>query len=154
MVRRRRTTWRSTRPGPPWPPPCAWRGSRIGLIATVSTTFHHPYNLARLFGTPDHVSNGRAAWSLVTSSVGEENFGPGGLPGPEDRYARAEEALEVVNALWDSWEAGALTAGADGAAVLDRDRVRPIGHSGRFFTVAGPLNIPPLPQRRVPTGYH
>lgn len=101
-----------------------------------------------MFGTLDHVSNGRAAWNLVTSSVGEENFGPGGLPGPEDRYARAEEALEVVNALWDSWETGALTAGADGTAVLDRDRVRPIGHSGRFFTVAGPLNIPPLPQRR------
>lgn len=122
--------------------------SRIGLIATVSTTFHHPYNLARLFGTLDHVSNGRAAWNLVTSSIGEENFGPGGLPSPEDRYARAEESLEVVNALWDSWETGALTAGADGKAVLDRDRVRPIDHSGRFFTVAGPLNIPPLPQRR------
>ncbi|MFL1905649.1 NtaA/DmoA family FMN-dependent monooxygenase [Streptomyces tauricus] len=122
--------------------------SRIGLIATVSTTFHHPYNLARLFGTLDHVSNGRAAWNLVTSSIGEENFGPGDLPGPEERYARAAETLEVVNALWDSWEPGALTVGADGKAVLHRDRVHPIDHSGPFFTVAGPLNIPPLPQRR------
>ncbi|MFC9843714.1 NtaA/DmoA family FMN-dependent monooxygenase [Streptomyces sp. NPDC060223] len=122
--------------------------SRIGLIATVSTTFNHPFNLARLFGTLDHVSNGRAAWNLVTSSVGEENFGPGGLPSPEDRYARAAETLEVVNALWDSWEPGALTVGADGTAVLHRDRVHPIHHSGRFFDVAGPLNIPPLPQRR------
>lgn len=121
--------------------------SRIGLIATVSTTFHHPFNLARLFGTLDHVSNGRAAWNLVTSAVGEENFG-GVLPSPEERYARAAETLEVVNALWDSWEPGALSHGADGRAVLDRDRVHRIGHSGRFFEVAGPLNIPPLPQGR------
>ncbi|WP_308798230.1 NtaA/DmoA family FMN-dependent monooxygenase [Streptomyces sp. UH6] len=121
--------------------------SRIGLIATVSTTFHHPFNLARLFGTLDHVSNGRAAWNLVTSAVGEENFG-GVLPSPEERYARAAETLEVVNALWDSWEPGALSVGADGRVVLDRDRVRRIGHSGRFFEVAGPLNIPPLPQGR------
>ncbi|KAA0941135.1 MULTISPECIES: NtaA/DmoA family FMN-dependent monooxygenase [Streptomyces] len=122
--------------------------SRIGLIATVSSTFQHPFNLARLFGTLDHVSNGRAAWNLVTSSIGEENFGPGELPGPEERYARAAETLDVVNALWDSWEPGALTVGADGKAVLHRDRVHPIDHAGRFFTVAGPLNIPPLPQRR------
>ncbi len=122
--------------------------TRIGLIATVSTTFHHPFNLARLFGTLDHVSNGRAAWNLVTSAIGEENYGPGGLPSPEDRYARAAETLDVVNALWDSWAPGALTVGADGRAVLHRDRVHPIDHAGRFFTVAGPLNIPPLPQRR------
>ncbi|MFD4575378.1 NtaA/DmoA family FMN-dependent monooxygenase [Streptomyces sp. NPDC058417] len=122
--------------------------SRIGLIATVSTTFHHPFNLARLFGTLDHVSNGRAAWNLVTSALGEENYGPGELPGPDERYARAAEVLDVVNSLWDSWEPGALTAGPDGRAVLDRSRVRPIHHSGRFFDVAGPLNIPPLPQGR------
>lgn len=121
---------------------------RIGLIATVSSTFHHPYNLARLFGTLDHISNGRAAWNLVTSSLGEENFGPGGLPSPEERYARAAETLEVVNALWDSWQPGALTRGPDGRAVLDAAKVRPIDHTGRYFSVAGPLNIPPLPQRR------
>ncbi|MET7402503.1 NtaA/DmoA family FMN-dependent monooxygenase [Dactylosporangium sp. NPDC005572] len=122
--------------------------TRIGLIATVSTTFHHPYNLARLFGTLDHVSNGRAAWNLVTSSIGEENFGPGGLPGPEERYARAAETLDVVNALWDSWKPGALRLGPDGRAVLDPSRIRPIDHRGRYFSVEGPLNIPPLPQGR------
>ena len=122
--------------------------SRIGLIATVSTTFHHPFNLARLFGTLDHVSNGRAAWNLVTSSIGEENFGPGELPSPEDRYARAAETLKVVNALWDSWAPGALTVDGNGHAVLHPERVRPIRHAGRFFSVEGPLNIPPLPQRR------
>ncbi|MFP3387024.1 LLM class flavin-dependent oxidoreductase, partial [Tritonibacter sp. SIMBA_163] len=59
--------------------------SHIGLIATVSTTFLHPYNLARQIGTLDHLSGGRTGWNAVTSSVGEENFG-GDLPSPEERY--------------------------------------------------------------------
>ncbi|GIF22550.1 FMN-dependent oxidoreductase (nitrilotriacetate monooxygenase family) [Actinoplanes tereljensis] len=122
--------------------------THAGLIATVSTTFHHPFNLARLFGTLDHVSNGRAAWNLVTSSIGERNFGAGELPSPEQRYARAAETLEVVNALWDSWQPGALSLGPDGRAVLDPSLIKPIHHSGSFFDVEGPLNIPPLPQGR------
>src|SRR5690606_30862498 len=122
--------------------------SRIGLVTTVTTTFNHPFTLARQLGTLDHVSNGRSAWNLVTSSVGEENYG-GELPSPEDRYARAAETLEVTNALWDSWAPGALTAGAPGEpARLDPSLVHPIDHHGRFFDVAGPLNVPPLPQRR------
>ncbi|WP_433562445.1 NtaA/DmoA family FMN-dependent monooxygenase [Nocardia sp. CA-151230] len=121
---------------------------RVGLIATVTTTFHHPYNLARLFGTLDHISNGRAAWNAVTSSVGEENYSDQDLPSPEERYARAAESIEVVNALFDSWRPGALTTGAHGEVVLDTESVRPIEHAGKFFTVRGPLNIPPLPQRR------
>ena len=120
---------------------------RIGLISTVTTTFNHPFTLARQFGTLDHISNGRAAWNLVTSSIGEENYG-GELPSPEDRYARAAETLDVTDALWDSWEPGALQLGEGGSAVLDPGKVHPIDHHGRFFDVAGPLNIPPLPQRR------
>lgn len=119
----------------------------IGLIATVTTTFHHPYNLARLFGTLDHVSNGRAAWNAVTSSLGEENYGDQDLPSPEERYARATESLEVVNALFDSWKPGALVPGSDGA-VLDASLVRPIEYRGTYYTVHGPLNIPSLPQGR------
>ncbi|TQM32047.1 NtaA/DmoA family FMN-dependent monooxygenase [Nocardia bhagyanarayanae] len=122
--------------------------SHVGLIATVTTTFHHPYNLARLFGTLDHVSNGRAAWNAVTSSVGEENYGAQELPSPEERYARAAESLAVVNALFDSWAPGALTPDGRGGAVLRPELVRPIDHAGGYFTVRGPLNIPPLPQRR------
>ncbi|WP_037203118.1 NtaA/DmoA family FMN-dependent monooxygenase [Rhodococcus opacus] len=122
--------------------------SHVGLIATVTTTFHHPYNLARLFGTLDHVSNGRAAWNAVTSSLGEENYSDRDLPSPEERYARATESLEVVNALFDSWQPGALTSDGAGGTTLDADRVRPIDHAGTYFTVKGPLNIPPLPQRR------
>lgn len=119
----------------------------IGLIATVTTTFHHPYNLARLFGTLDHVSNGRAAWNAVTSSLGEENYGDQDLPSPEERYARATESLEVVNALFDSWKPGALVPGS-GGAVLDASLVRPIEYRGAYYTVQGPLNIPSLPQGR------
>ena len=122
--------------------------SKAGLIATVSSTFHHPFTLARMFGTLDHVTNGRAAWNLVTSSIGEQNYGPGDLPSPEQRYARAAETLEVVNALWDSWQPGALRRGPDGRAVLTPELIKPIDHTGEFFSVAGPLNIPPLPQRR------
>ncbi|WP_405180675.1 NtaA/DmoA family FMN-dependent monooxygenase [Nocardia sp. NBC_01377] len=122
--------------------------SHVGLIATVTTTFHHPFNLARLFGTLDHISNGRAAWNAVTSSVGEENYGDQELPSPEQRYARATESLEVVNALFDSWRPGSLTSDGHGGAVLDRDLVVPIDYRGQFFTVRGPLNIPVLPQRR------
>jgi FMN-dependent oxidoreductase (nitrilotriacetate monooxygenase family) len=122
--------------------------SRIGLIATVSTTFHHPFNLARLFGTLDHVSNGRAAWNLVTSSLGEENYGAEALPLPEERYARAAEALDVIYALWDSWKPGSLSRDERGRVVLDRSKVSPIDHAGPYFSVQGPLNIPPLPQGR------
>ncbi|MCW2092099.1 UNVERIFIED_ORG: FMN-dependent oxidoreductase (nitrilotriacetate monooxygenase family) [Rhodococcus erythropolis] len=121
--------------------------THVGLIATGTTTFHHPFNLARLFGTLDHVSNGRAAWNAVTSSLGEENYSDLDLPSPEERYARAAESLEVVNALFDSWKPGALIRG-EGSAVLDPSRVVPIEHRGKYFTVQGPLNIPSLPQRR------
>lgn len=122
--------------------------THVGLIATVTTTFHHPYNLARLFGTLDHVSNGRAAWNAVTSSLGEENYGDQELPSPERRYDRATEVLTVVNALFDSWRPGALRTDGTGGAVLDETLVRPIDHVGQHFSVRGPLNIPPLPQGR------
>lgn len=120
----------------------------VGLIATVSTTFHHPYNLARLFGTLDHISNGRAAWNAVTSSLGEENYGDGDLPSPEQRYARATESIEVVNALFDSWRPGALRPDGAGGVTLDESLVRPVDYAGQHFSVRGPLNIPPLPQGR------
>ncbi|MFC6014066.1 NtaA/DmoA family FMN-dependent monooxygenase [Nocardia lasii] len=122
--------------------------SDVGLIATVTTTFHHPYNLARLFGTLDHLSNGRAAWNAVTSSLGEENYSDQDLPSPEQRYARAAESLEVVNALFDSWRPGALRPDGAGGAILDESLVRPIDYAGQHFSVRGPLNIPTLPQGR------
>ncbi|TGD96172.1 NtaA/DmoA family FMN-dependent monooxygenase [Methylobacterium nonmethylotrophicum] len=125
---------------------------RIGLVATVSTTFHHPFNLARQLATLDHVSGGRAAWNAVTSSVGEENFGEatsdGVLPSPEARYARAAEFIAVVNALFDANARDAVIRKASGALALDPAKFHRIDHRGRHFTVAGPLNVPPLAQGR------
>lgn len=121
--------------------------SRIGLVATVSTTFTDPYNLARLIGTLDHVSGGRAAWNAVTSSVGEENFG-GELPTPEARYERAAEFIEVVNALFDANEPDAVQRGPFGGVKIDFRKLHRIDHRGRHFQVQGPLNVAPLPQGR------
>ena len=80
---------------------------RIGLIATVSTTYNDPYNLARRLASVDHVSRGRSGWNIVTSAGADEaaNFGLDDRPGHAARYARAEEFLLVAKALWDSWEA-------------------------------------------------
>lgn len=121
--------------------------SRIGLVATVSTTFHHPYNLARQIGTLDHASGGRAAWNAVTSSVGEENFGEA-LLSPEERYARAAEFIEIVNALYDANEKDAVRRGISGAITVDPLKFHRIDYRGRYFSVEGPLNVPPLPQGR------
>lgn len=121
--------------------------SRIGLVATLSTTFHHPYNLARQIGTLDHASGGRAAWNAVTSSVGEENFGEA-LLSPEERYARAAEFIEVVNALFDANERDAAQRKASGSIAIDPAKFHRIDHRGRYFRVQGPFNIPPSPQGR------
>ncbi len=122
--------------------------SRIGLVATVSTTFLDPYNLARLIGTLDHVSGGRAAWNAVTSSVGEENFCGGDLPHPEARYERAAEFIEVMNALFDANEPDAVQRSPAGAVKINFAKLHRIDHHGRHFLVQGPLNVAPLPQRR------
>lgn len=122
--------------------------SQIGLIATVSTTFHHPYNLARQIGTLDHLSGGRAGWNAVTSSVGEENFGET-LPSPEERYARAAEFIEIVNGLYDANEHDAAQRRQTGAISIDHTKFHPIAYKGRHFDVQGPLNVPPLPQGRA-----
>ncbi|MDT6941455.1 NtaA/DmoA family FMN-dependent monooxygenase [Brucella pseudogrignonensis] len=121
--------------------------SHIGLIATVSTTFLHPYNLARQIGTLDHLSGGRTGWNAVTSSVGEENFG-GDLPSPEERYERAAEFIEIVNALYDANERDAITRKASGNISVHPEKFHPINYRGKHFSVEGPLNVPPLPQRR------
>jgi FMN-dependent oxidoreductase (nitrilotriacetate monooxygenase family) len=122
--------------------------SHIGLIATVSTSWLHPYNLARQVGTLDHISGGRAGWNAVTSSVGEENFGESQLPPPQERYARATEFIEVMNALYDANERAAVQRNASGGIRLDHTKLHPINYRGDYFQVAGPLNVPPPPQRR------
>lgn len=126
----------------------AGQTSKIGLVATASTSFSEPYNLARQFASLDHLSNGRAAWNVVTSFLGEENFGSEPLPPAEKRYARAAEYLDVTTALWDSWKPGSLIADKESGIYAQDDLVREINHEGAFFNVKGPLNIARSPQGR------
>ena len=122
----------------------------IGLIATASTTYTEPYNLARQFASLDHISNGRIGWNIVTtwSPQAGSNFGGIGQVSHADRYERAEEYMEVVKGLWDSWADDAVLDDRNGGRYADRRRVRPIGHSGAHYKVAGPLNMPRSPQGR------
>src|SRR5690348_18364045 len=124
--------------------------SRVGLIATASTTYSEPFNLARQFGSIDHISNGRAAWNIVTSwlATAAENYGGDGQVSHADRYARGEEFMEVVKALWDSWADDAVIDDRATGVYARRDRIRSIDHRGDFYAVAGPLNLPRCPQRR------
>ncbi|GAA4347696.1 LLM class flavin-dependent oxidoreductase [Angustibacter luteus] len=120
----------------------------VGLIATASTTYNHPYTLARAFASLDHLSGGRAGWNIVTSAGQDEalNFG---LPGrPDGRYARATEFVEVTTALWDSFDDAAVLADKRTGIYADTDLIRPVDHHGEHFDVRGPLNI-----RRPVQGY-
>jgi FMN-dependent oxidoreductase (nitrilotriacetate monooxygenase family) len=123
---------------------------RIGLIATASTTYTEPFNLARQFASLDHISNGRVAWNIVTSwlATAARNFGGSGQVSHADRYARGEEFMAVVKALWDSWADDAVVDDRTGGRYARPDRIRPIDHRGDFYQVAGPLNLPRCPQGR------
>ncbi|MDT5015844.1 MAG: hypothetical protein QOD39_2004, partial [Mycobacterium sp.] len=122
--------------------------SRIGLIATVSSTYNEPYNLARRLASVDHVSGGRAGWNIVTSATPEEaaNFGLDNRLDHASRYVRADEFLNVAKALWDSWETGAILADKSSGHYADVSRLHAIDHDGEHFKVAGPLNVQRPPQ--------
>ena len=122
--------------------------SRIGLIATVSSTYNEPYNLARRLASVDHVSGGRAGWNIVTSAGADEaaNFGLVERPSHAARYERAHEFLTVAKALWDSWETEAVLADKESGRYADPARVHAINHVGPNFSVAGALNVERPPQ--------
>jgi N-acetyl-S-(2-succino)cysteine monooxygenase len=124
--------------------------SRIGLIATASSSYNDPFNLARRFASLDHMSNGRAGWNLVTSgSIAEaQNFGLDAVPTHADRYRRAEEFIEVATKLWDSWDDDALIGDKASGLYVETERLHAAGHDGEFFKVAGPLGVPRSPQGR------
>ncbi|MBN9087048.1 MAG: LLM class flavin-dependent oxidoreductase [Reyranella sp.] len=123
---------------------------RIGLIATASTTYTEPFNLARQFASIDHMSNGRVGWNIVTSwlAAAARNYGGDAQVTHADRYARGEEFVAVVKALWDSWADDAVVDDRDGGQYARPDRIRPINHEGEHYRVAGPLNMPRSPQGR------
>ena len=124
--------------------------SRIGMIATASTTYTEPFNLARQFASLDHISNGRIGWNIVTSwlATAAGNFGDSGQLSHAERYARGEEFMAVVTALWDSWAADAVLDDRAGGLYAKADRIRPINHKGQYYQVTGPLNMPRCPQGR------
>src|SRR3954465_708967 len=124
--------------------------SKIGLIATASTTYTAPFNLARQFGSLDHISNGRVGWNIVTSwlAPAARNYGGSGQVSHAERYARGEEFMTVVKALWDSWADDAVLDERATGKYARPDRIRPINHQGTYYKVAGPLNMPRCPQGR------
>jgi FMN-dependent oxidoreductase (nitrilotriacetate monooxygenase family) len=118
---------------------------RIGLIGTISTTFTEPFNLARYLMSLDHISHGRVGWNIVTSTGGNENFGVS-LPPHDQRYEMADEYMEVVTALWDSWDDDAVVNDREAGIWVRSDRMHPINHQGKFYRVQGPAHMPRSPQ--------
>lgn len=115
--------------------------SRIGLVGTASTTYNQPYDIARKFASVDHLSKGRVGWNAVTTAhaVAAQMFGGGAHPEAADRYARADEFLEIVIKLWESWEPDALVDDKANNQFADPDKIHPINFSGEHFSVRGPL---------------
>jgi N-acetyl-S-(2-succino)cysteine monooxygenase len=122
--------------------------THIGLIATATTTYNEPYNIARRFASIDHISGGRAGWNLVTSQIEDEaqNFGYDEHVEHAVRYERAAEFYDVVVGLWDSWEDGGLLRDKASGDYIDRDKIHFLDHVGKHFKVKGPLNITRSPQ--------
>lgn len=113
---------------------------RIGLTATASTSYNEPYTLARRLAALDQISNGRAGWNMVTSLGGGENFNRDDHMLHAERYVRAEEFIEVMLGLWDSWEDGAEIRDKDTGRWLDPAKMHLLAHKGVHFAVQGPLN--------------
>ena len=122
--------------------------SKIGLVATASTSYYEPYNIARLFGSLDHISGGRAGLNIVTGGdpSASRNFGRDEHFDHDERYLRAAEFVEVVKGLWDSWDDDAFVRDKQSGVFFDPTKVHYLDHKDRFFSVRGPLNCPRPPQ--------
>ena len=122
--------------------------SHIGLVATATTSFCHPYHVARLFASLDHLSAGRAAWNVVTSGTDAEayNFGLEEHYEHDARYDRAQEFVQIVKGLWDSWDDDAFPRNKESGMFLDPDKLHKLNHVGAHYKVRGPLNVPRPPQ--------
>ncbi|MFE7130997.1 NtaA/DmoA family FMN-dependent monooxygenase [Streptomyces sp. NPDC057638] len=123
---------------------------RIGLTGTINSTFNEPYEVARQFASLDHLSDGRAAWNVVTSwdPFTGENFRRGGFLPQEQRYSRAREFLDTTTELFDSWQADDLLADQRSGRFLRDARAGAFAHRGQHFDIAGRFNVPRGPQGR------
>ncbi|MFM9969559.1 MAG: LLM class flavin-dependent oxidoreductase [Burkholderiales bacterium] len=120
----------------------------IGLTATVSTTYNEPYSVARVFASLDHLSGGRAGWNVVTTGreAAAPNYGQAKHMQHADRYHRAHEFLDVVKALWDSWEDDAFLHDKRRGIFFDKAKMHFLNHVGELLAVKGPLNVARPPQ--------
>jgi FMN-dependent oxidoreductase (nitrilotriacetate monooxygenase family) len=123
--------------------------SKIGIIATVATTFYPPFLAARLFTTLDNVTNGRVGMNLVTGSphAAAQNYGYDEHFEHDLRYEMADEWVDVVSQLWESWEPDAAVLD-DTGLFADHTKIHTVDFAGKFYKSRGPLNCPPGPQRR------
>ncbi|MGF7160764.1 FMN-dependent oxidoreductase (nitrilotriacetate monooxygenase family) [Rhodoligotrophos appendicifer] len=122
----------------------------IGLVATASTTYNEPYHIARKYGSLDQISSGRAGWNVVTSWSDQEawNFNRSKHLSYETRYERAEEFVDVVTGLWDSWDQDAFVHDKEAGIFYDESKLHVLGHAGKHFSVRGPLSVRRSPQGR------
>ncbi len=122
--------------------------SRIGLVATASTTFDEPYHIARRFASLDHISEGRAGWNIVTTSNPDAalNFGLEEHVEHGERYHRAREFYDVVTGLWDSFADNAFPRDVESGVYVDPAKMHVLDHKGEELSVRGPLNIARAPQ--------
>ncbi|ORB28470.1 NtaA/DmoA family FMN-dependent monooxygenase [Mycolicibacterium parafortuitum] len=121
---------------------------RVGLVLTGSATLQHPYHLARQLSSLDHLSAGRIGWNLVTSfaQAAADNFSTDGVVEHDERYRIAEEAIDVVKKLWDSWAAGAIVADRESGIFHDVSKIHVPDHHGTYFDVKGPIGAARSPQ--------
>lgn len=120
----------------------------IGLVATQTTSYNEPYNIARRFASLDHLSGGRAGWNVVTSGNHAEayNFGLEEHYEHDERYKMAQEFVDVVKGLWDSWDDDAFIYDREGGRFFRPDSLHRLNHEGKYFRSRGPLNVPRAPQ--------
>lgn len=121
---------------------------RIGLVASVTTTYNEPYHIARKIATLDHLSAGRGGWNLVTSANQAEayNFSRDAHMDHADRYGRAVEVAQIVRGLWDSWQDDSLVLDKEKGQYFDLKKMHVLDHKGERFSVRGPLNVFRSPQ--------
>jgi len=121
--------------------------SKIGLAGTVSSSYSDPFTVARQFASLDLISGGRAGWNVVTTPLeGSASNYSRAHPEHALRYEIADEYLAVTQGLWDSWDDDAFTRNRETGQFFDREKLHALDHKGRFFQVAGPLNIQRSPQ--------
>jgi FMN-dependent oxidoreductase (nitrilotriacetate monooxygenase family) len=123
--------------------------TRVGLATTFSVSQHHPFYVARLFATLDHLTRGRIGWNVVTFANRHETLVHGADPADHDaRYDRADEFVDVCYRLWQCWDDDALVMDRERGIFADPAKIHRLDHDGRYFRSRGPLHVTPSPQRR------